>query len=404
MTEYITPSSIPEASDAERIQEAIWEAKRRGVGTVLIPRRNEAKGEEVWIIDKTILLPSDITVILDGCHLRMADGVFCRMFENENAEKPVGLLPEGAQHNIHLIGRGGATLDGGLDNGLCEKTGGKNGLPSVWNNLTVYFHNVHHFSISGLTVRDQRWWAICFMYSSFGKVSDIHFEITKRYQRGIDTETGYWRNQDGIDLRVGCHDITVAHITGETGDDVIACTALAGEGGYEAARHVAGASKHIYNVNIRDVKATCNLCAVVRLLAHRRNQLYNVVIDGVYATERDGVRADTAIRLNEHSYYGNDIANKLKMGEMRSIFIKNVFAETVRSALLFSGELCDISVRDVTVAGDAVALHTLDRFGSMEVFNRFKNFRLSGIHAKNVKHFVNTTEENVVLRDLFETE
>jgi hypothetical protein len=92
------------------------------------------------------------------------------------------------------------------------------------------------------------------------------------------------------------------------------------------------------------------------------------------------------------------------MGEMRSIFIKNVFAETVRSALLFSGELCDISVRDVTVAGDAVALHTLDRCDSMEVFNRFKNFTLEGIHAKNVKHFVNTTEENVVLRDLFETE
>ena len=401
---YTTPNAYTEGTDALRIQAAIADAKKTGCNTVLIPRRNEATGEDLWIIDQTVRLPSDITVILDGCHLRMADGVMCRMLENENAEEAVGLLPEGTQQNIHLVGRGGALLDGGLDNGLCEKTGGKNGLPSVWNNLTVYFHNVQNFSISGLTVRDQRWWAICLMYSSFGKISDIRFEITVRYPRGIDTETGYWRNQDGIDLRVGCHDITIEGISGETGDDVIACTALAGQGGYEAARHVAGTSKNIYNVNIRDVKATCNLCAVVRLLSHRRNQLYNVVIDGIYATERDGVRADTAIRLNEHSYYGGEMENKLKMGEMRNISVRNVFAETVRSALLFSGELCDISVKDVFVSSDAVALHTLDHFGDLEVFNRFKNFTLEGIHAKNIKHFVNTTEENVVLRDLFETQ
>ena len=31
-------------------------------------------------IEQTILLPSDFTLVLDDCHLRMADGVYSNMF------------------------------------------------------------------------------------------------------------------------------------------------------------------------------------------------------------------------------------------------------------------------------------------------------------------------------------
>lgn len=399
---YTTPNDYDRPSDSGRIQKAIIEAKKSGCNQVVIPRRNEAAGSDIWIIEETILLPSDITVILDNCHLRMADGVMCQMFCNENAHSPIGATKEGMQKNIRLIGRGNAILDGGNDNGLCEKTSNKDGMPHVMQNLTVFFRNVQNFTISNLTVREQRWWAICFLYSAFGKVSDIHFEILNRYERGIDVETGYWRNQDGIDLRVGCHDITLENITGETGDDVIACTALAGPNSFEDKLRVEGARKDIYNISIRNVKATCNLCAIIRLLTHNRNKIYNVSIDGVHTLEDTGVLPAVAIRLNEHHYYaGKNPENKAVMGEMHSVSIRNIYAEAKQCGILFNGDLCDIAVRDVFMKNDVPAVHSLSAFDE-EVFNTLKNSLIEGIHAKHIKQFEHMTEENVVIRDCFE--
>ena len=163
---YTNPNDYDRPTDSGRIQKAIIEAKRSGCNQVIIPRMNEATGKSIWIIDETILLPSDITIIFDNCHLRMADGVMCQMFRNENALEEVGQTVEGRQEHIHLIGRGNALLDGGEDNGLREKTCCRNGLPHVLHNLTIFFRNVHHFSIENLTVRDQRWWGITFIYAS----------------------------------------------------------------------------------------------------------------------------------------------------------------------------------------------------------------------------------------------
>ncbi len=397
---YTTPNDYDRPSDSSRIQKAIIEAKKSGCNQVIIPRRNDATGNDIWNIEETILLPSDITVIFDNCHLRMADGVMCQMFCNENAHSPIGATEEGTQKNIRLIGRGNALLDGGNDNGLCERTSGKNGFPHITHNLTIFFRNVQNFTISNLTIREQRWWAICFLYASFGKVSDIHFEIKNRYPRGVDVETGYWRNQDGIDLRVGCHDITIENITGETGDDVIACTALAGPTSFEEQLRVEGASKHIYNVSIRNIKATCNLCAIVRLLAHRRNKIYNISIDDVHTLENAEVLPAVAIRLNEHNYYGKNPEDKAVMGDMHSISMHNIYAEAKQCGIAFNGDLCNITVRDVFMKNDAPALHSLSDFDG-EVFNTLKNSLIEGIHAKNIKQFEHMTEENVVIRDCF---
>lgn len=397
---YTTPNDFDHSTDSARIQKAIIEAKRQGHNLVVIPRMNEATGKPIWVIEETILLPSDITVIFDNCHLRMADGAVCQMFCNENAHSPIGGTPEGEQKNIRLIGRGNALLDGGCDNGLCEKTSGKNGFPHVMHNLTIFFRNVKDFTIQNLTIRDQRWWALCFLYSSFGKISDIHFELTQRYERGIDTETGYWRNQDGIDLRVGCHDITIENITGETGDDVIAFTALAGPKSFEDNLKVEGQCKDIRNVSIRNVKAACNLCAIVRLLTHRRNKIYNISIDGLFTNEEAPVRPAVAIRVNEHSYYGKNIEDKAVMGEMHAISIRNVFSCTEQCGVLLSGALCDISIRDLHQQNEKPAIHSLSEFGE-EVHNHLRNILIDGVFAENAVEFRNTTEENVVITNCF---
>ena len=48
--------------------------------TSVIPRKNPLTGDDLWIIDSPLLLDSNKTVILDGAHLRMADGVYANMF------------------------------------------------------------------------------------------------------------------------------------------------------------------------------------------------------------------------------------------------------------------------------------------------------------------------------------
>ena len=72
-------------------------------------------------IEDTIVIPSDFTLILDGCRLRMADGTLCNMFTNAARLSTKAHIPEGADHNIVIEGRGNVSLDGGNFNGLAER-------------------------------------------------------------------------------------------------------------------------------------------------------------------------------------------------------------------------------------------------------------------------------------------
>ena len=47
-------------------------------------------------IEDTIVIPSDFTLILDGCRLRMADGTLCNMFTNAARLSAKAHIPEGA--------------------------------------------------------------------------------------------------------------------------------------------------------------------------------------------------------------------------------------------------------------------------------------------------------------------
>lgn len=178
---------------------------------------------------------------------------------------------EGEQKNISIIGVGKAVLYGGVHNELTELNSNKDGKPRIRNNITMYFHNVRDFKIENLTIRNQRWWGLEIIFSRYGHVRDIHFEIEYR--------DDYWKNQDGVDIRIGCNNILVENITGETGDDVVALTALDPD-----IECVYGKDCNIHDVFIRNVRAFCNECAIVRLLNHHRRKLYNITIDGIVDT------------------------------------------------------------------------------------------------------------------------
>ena len=284
-----------------------------------------------WNIDEAIRLPSNFTLILDNCHLRMADGCYCNMLVNANHDTDLGRTVAGTDRNITILGRGRAILDGGTYNGLSEKTQRQNGLPPIWKNNLLLFTNVDGFKVSGLSCRNQRWWALNFVYCANGYVGNIDFCAN---DTAIDPDGNVYhglrrdnyadvlvKNADGVDLRQGCHDIVIENLTGFTEDDSVALTALNGR----LERHFAveGLPSDICRVSIRNIR-TAAFCTNVRLLNQGDIKLHDIEIDGVYDMSRESPYMDRgifAVRVGDTRLYGTRHSTK---DETYNIQIKNV--------------------------------------------------------------------------------
>ena len=164
-------------------------------------------------IESAVRIPPDFTLILENCHLKMASGVYDNMFVNEHHGTDIGRTVAGRDKNISILGCGEAILDGGEYNGLSERTQLTNGLPAIYKNNLLLFTNVENFKISGISCKNQRWWALNFIYCAHGYIGNIDFEAC---DIGIDKDgnayhglrRGYYseilvKNADGIDLREG---------------------------------------------------------------------------------------------------------------------------------------------------------------------------------------------------------
>ena len=284
-----------------------------------------------WEIDKAIRLPSNFTLILQDCHLIMADGVFSNLFINEHHDTDVGGTVAGTDRNISIIGRGEAILDGGKYNGLSEKTCNRNGFPDIWKNNLILFTNVDGFSISGISCRNQRWWALNFIYCANGYLGNINFcandtaiDANGNEYHGLKREKYaevLVKNADGIDLRQGCHDILIENVTGFTEDDSIALTAV--NGTMEERFSVEGLPSDICNIEIKNI-ATAAFCTNVRLLNQGDIKLHDILVDGVYDMAGMSPYIDSglyAVRVGDTRMYGTRHATK---DETYNITIKNV--------------------------------------------------------------------------------
>ena len=284
-----------------------------------------------WNVERAIRLPSNFTLILNDCHLRMADGCYSNIFVNQNHGTDIGKTAAGADRNINIIGRGEAVLDGGKYNGLSEKTQLKDGLPPVWKNNIILFTNVDGFKIEGIACRNQRWWALNFVYCANGYIGniDICANDTMVDENGNESHgmlrERYWdvlvKNADGIDLRRGCHDIVIENITGFTGDDTIALTGL--DGRTDRTLGVEDLPSDICNIKIRNIK-TAAFCSNVRLLNQSGVKLHDIVIDGVYDMVETSPHMDkgrNAVRIGDTHLYGTRHSTS---DETYNITIKNV--------------------------------------------------------------------------------
>lgn len=284
-----------------------------------------------WEIETEVRIPSDFTLILDGCHLKMADGVYSNLFVNQHHNTDIGRTVQGTDRNINILGRNGAILDGGTYNGLSERTQLTNGLPPIWKNNLLLFTNVEGFEMRDFTCQNQRWWAMNFLFCCHGTLTNLHFQSNDTaidengnvYHGLIHNRYGdvLVKNSDGIDLRQGCHHITIENITGFTQDDAVALTAK--DGRLEEAFAVEGLCPDVHHVTVKNVE-TSSYCSNMRLLNQGGIKLHDIEIDGIYDTSKDSPHMDRgnyAIRLGDRHLYGSRQSTR---EEFYNITVRNI--------------------------------------------------------------------------------
>lgn len=357
MNNYISALDMSGTTDSQKIQNAIFKAKNEGTNKVLIPKK-----ESPWLIYETISLPSDIEILADGAHLILGDGTFINMFATQNyLEKNT----TEAQKNIEIHGINNAVFDGGKYNGLSEFTSRKNGLPHISVNTMMIFYNTENLFVHDIKIINQRWWGITnmFVWNSSFKNIDFKADLSRIDENGVHHpgelpkkyEEIYVKNADGIDLRVGCHDITIENITGFTEDDTVALTAICGENSLEYPFIPEGRSTDIHSVTIRNICADGFICSVVRLLCGNGRKIHDISINNVTdARTNPHYMAKATVRLGD-ILWGKTLCQK---GDMYNISIKNVDSKA-RIGVSVCRAICDSTIENVKAADGGVPFAAL---------------------------------------------
>jgi len=382
--------------DSQRIEQAI--AHRDADGIVVIPPRSaDAQSSRThWLIDRTILLPENTTIVLQNCRIKLSDRCRDNFFRSANCG--LGIEENEPLRNIHIRGEGYCVLEG-ADHPRAVGDGSKllkNPCPyekedllrladwipeerksagivtfgdrhnrsfgtdagrenesqyGDWRGVGILLAAVEHFSIENISMIDTHGWAISLEACTHGRVQKIHFEMTM--SKEIDGLRQNMENQDGINLRNGCSHIIVSDITGRTGDDVVALTAIANPsrpykpGGSLRTTHVmhndwTRRDPHIHDIIVRNVAAYSNICLVVGIRPIALARIWNVVVDGIIDTSPDPTTSRAVIQLGEpdHQYGVNE------PDAMKSITISNVISNS-QSAILVKGILSDSVIANV---------------------------------------------------------
>ena len=295
-------------SDSPRLNDLVRKAAENGTGKLMIPAANPESEDGKYYLDAPIVLPSGFTLLLYNCTLVLMDGVYSNMIVSEGVFDE-HMTAEDELHDIHVIGIGKATLDGGNPNDLTEKTARRDGRPTVLRNCPLLFRNVEGITVEHLTITNQRYWGATFYYCRNGKVSDIHFFAANTMP-----------NQDGIDLRVGCSYFDISDITGWTGDDSVALTALPES---DAPMKVEGKDPDIHHVDIMRVSTYISGGhQTVRLLNHDGAKLHDVNIYDITDEMLPGkAQARATVVIGDDHYYKIRAAVE---GETDRIHVRNV--------------------------------------------------------------------------------
>lgn len=254
---YVSPLDFPADSAAAAIQAAVDEAVRTDIRTVVIPARENG---EAWTLNKPILLPSGITVILDGCIIRGS----CTVFANANAYQEDTKTLGGEEHDLFLIGKNGSRI------------------VSETEAPQIYLSNVKDFRVAGISFTGSA--GVKLHFARYGKVQQLKFENTRH----------------GISMGEGCSNLLVSDIEGVTQEETILmqggesvlygrdpdmrksifCRIQAKTGGAPAVGLYAGAVPMSYLI-LRDVTDLTESAGVSVRLGETQQEIRDITIRGV---------------------------------------------------------------------------------------------------------------------------
>ena len=360
----VTPNEFS-GSDAERINQAI--AATAGTGRrVLIPRLNQRGGgpaRDVWMLDSAILVRSGTTLVLENCHIKLSDR--CRDNFIRSGNCGLGITDIEPMTDVHIVGVGSVVLEGAdhpratgdSAKKLGERTYGTDaGVEGEsptgdWRNIGILLAFVERFSIENIRMKDSHCWGISLERCAFGRVRDIDFASTQ--QKMIDGVPATLLNQDGLDLRLGCHDITIENITGYTGDDLVAFTCIVGTdrvAGSTESTMVSAANDRgdglddIRNIILRNVRGHCaGGHHIVRFLNARGVKIHDVIFDGLIDTSGTGKRCKAALKIGDSNPTWGGVT---PLGDTYRIFVSNIMSRAQHTVLI-AGSLSESTITNV---------------------------------------------------------
>lgn len=370
--EYIKPGM----TDSEAIRAVLAESASDTGRTIIFEGKD-------FFLSEAVILPSDTTVIIDGCTLKQNDCTFDNIFRGDNLDfapqNPYGYaVAVRPLKNIRIIGKNHAALIGPdrnrftQDHPACgsgefaiklhmEMTGDYWG----WRSHQLHFANCDGIGIEGLSVAKTRGWAMTFSFCSRVMIHDIHFDT-------------HVKNGDGIDFRAGCHHCEVWNITGYNSDDTVACTAVA-PAGYdtpeaekiplpgiypgEPARLILGRDDlrkmDIHDIKIHDMNISGCFHGVICLAAGGL-QVYNIAVSNIVeAAERSWPLVEI------YTGYGSGYAK----GDLHDITVENITAAThdrkdfPRAAITVKAGVKNVSIKNVAQKGTAAKYEFSDPEG-----------------------------------------
>lgn len=389
-TVQINPNQF-EGSDVQRIQAAI-DAAKGTTNSIVIPARN-ANGTNLWLLDSAILVPSNMTILLDNCTLQLSNNCRDNMFRSSNVG--VGITNPMWIRNIHIIGIGDAYLKGAtnpratgdghrqltLDPETEKKAGnwrvsygsdaGKKDIKQKgdWRNIMILMGYVDGFKLKNVTIEKAHAWAVSFERTSNAELSNIRFNCSET--QIINGKEVFVANRDGIDLRHGCKNFRIDNISGVTGDDFIALSTLGiysenPEGGNINSTMVTSRTWHGPEDDTEQIFITNIVCkSSTRAVAIRANDvasINNVFIDGVmfnggYNTMLIGGKG-----------YGHDS----KPGKINNIHAMNIIGDG-ESLLQIEEAIADCSISNGIYKGTGEQLIKYHKIDTSETSNIILN-------------------------------
>jgi len=259
----IDAGQFPGKNGGERIQAAIDSLGEKPKVIEVGPEGPDEGGR--WLLTKAIILPSNTALVLHGSRVYMADRVSDNLIRNFHADS----REDSRDENIHILGIGGAELNGNAENQVRQA--------QVYKNFGIAFHKVDKASIKGIAVGPTEGWGM-----GLEDVNDLLVENI-RFQ-----QDGKTHNQDGIHVCGPGGRICISNIIGTVADDAIALDAGAGAEDYRgSARGSGGLLQNIVvsNITVKNLGAG----AAVRTVAAKGKALDGVFISQVMITDANQV-------------------------------------------------------------------------------------------------------------------